>query len=320
MARKPRIQFPGAFYHVIARGNGGQKIFRDFQDYELYLSFLREYKVRFGFLLYAYALMPTHIHFLLEMKETPLSKLMQVLQFRYTRNFNIKYKKWGHLFQGRYKAILCDKDSYFLELSAYIHLNPVRGGLVKKPHQYPWSSYRFYVGDEKEIFVDGDFLLAQFSNKKTIAKRAYGRFVISRISQGHRKDFYELTDQRFLGTEEFVDDIRRDLKERPSFVYDISIQELIDSVSIALNISKDLFYSNTRNRPGALGRAVVGYLAKELANLPFKATAGHFNRDPVVISKGIRGLEKRIREDEAIAAAITMLRESLTKNRDLILI
>ena len=119
MARKPRIQFPGAFYHVIARGNGGQKIFRDFQDYELYLSFLREYKVRFGFLLYAYALMPAHIHFLLEMKETPLSKLMQVLQFRYTRNFNIKYKKWGHLFQGRYKAIRCDKDSYFLERCYY---------------------------------------------------------------------------------------------------------------------------------------------------------------------------------------------------------
>ena len=144
--------------------------------------------------------------------------------------------------------------------------------------------------------------------------------VTLRLTEGHRDDFYELTDQRFLGTEEFVDDIRRDLKERPSFVYNISIQELIDSVSIALNISRDLLYSNTRNRPGALGRAVVGYLGKELANLPFKATAGHFNRDPVVISKGIKGLEKRIREDEAIATAITMLRESLTKNRNPILI
>ena len=105
MARKPRIQYPGAFYHVIARGNGGQKIFRDSQDYARYISFLREYKVRFGFLLYAYTLMPNHIHLLLEMKETPLSKVMQVLQFRYTRNFNIRYKKWGHLFQGRYKAL-----------------------------------------------------------------------------------------------------------------------------------------------------------------------------------------------------------------------
>ena len=109
----------------------------------------------------------------------------------------------------------------------------------------------------------------------------------SRISLVHREDFYELTDQRFLGTEEFVDDIRRDLKERPSFVYDISIQEFIDAVSIALNISKDLLYSNTRNRPGAFGRAVVGYLGKELAKLPFKATAEHFNREPVVISRGI---------------------------------
>ena len=107
------------------------------------------------------------------------------------------------------------------------------------------------------MFVDGDFLLAQFSNKKAIAKRAYGRFVRSRISQGHREDFYELTDQRFLGADEFVDDIRRDLKEKPTFVYDISFQELIDSVSIALSIPKDLFYSKSRNRPGALGRAVV---------------------------------------------------------------
>ena len=116
------------------------------------------------------------MHPLLEVSETPLSRLMQILQFRYTRNFNIKYKKWGHLFQGRYKAILCDKDSYFLELSAYIHLNPVRAGLIKEPHQYPWSSYRFYVSEAKNRLVDGDFLLAQFSNKKAAVKREYSRF------------------------------------------------------------------------------------------------------------------------------------------------
>jgi len=264
--------------------------------------------------------MPTHIHLLLEMSEAPLSRLMQILQFRYTRNFNIKYKKWGHLFQGRYRAILCDKDSYFLELSAYIHLNPVRAGLVKEPHQYPWSSYRFYVREAKDTLVDGDFLLAQFSNKKATAKIEYSRLVRSRISQGHREDFYELMDQRFLGTEEFVEDIRRDLNERPSFVYDISIEEIVSEVSLVFNISKDLLYSNTRNRRGALGRSVVGYLAKKLANHPFKETAEHFKRDPVVISKGIKGLEKKTRENETIATAITMLQESLTKNRKKILI
>ncbi len=127
-------------------------------------------------------------------------------------------------------------------------------------------------------------------------------------------------DQRFLGTEGFVEDIRRDLNERASFVYDISIEEIVSEVSLVFNIGKDLLYSNTRNRRAALGRSVVGYLAKKLANHSFKKAAEHFNRDPVVISREIRGLEKKIREDETIVTAITMLQESLTKNRKKILI
>jgi REP element-mobilizing transposase RayT len=107
----------GAFYHGIARGNRGQKIFREGGDYQAYLKFLREYKKRFGFCLYGYALMPTHIHLLIESRETGLPELMQSLQFRYARNFELKYRSWGHFFQGRYEAILCEKDSYFLELS-----------------------------------------------------------------------------------------------------------------------------------------------------------------------------------------------------------
>ena len=122
-------------------------------------------------------------------------------------------------------------------------------------------------------------------------------------------------DQRFLGTEDFVEDIRRDLNERTSFVYDISIEEIVSDVGLVFNIGKDLLYSNTRNRRGAFGRTVVGYLAKQLANHPSKENAEHFKRDPVVISKGIKGLEKKIREDETIMTAITMLQESLTKNR-----
>jgi len=315
MTRKPRVHFPGAFYHVIARGNGGQKIFRDKQDYKSYLSFLKEYKARFHFVLYAYTLMPNHLHLLLEMSETPLSRLMQILQFRYTRNYNIKYKKWGHLFQGRYKAIVCEKDSYFLELSAYLHLNPVRAGLVERPHQYPWSSYRFYVREGKNTLVDGDFLLTQFSHNKKRARSAYGRFVGSRISQGHREDFYELRDQRFLGTQEFVEDVCRDLNERPSFVYDVAIQDIVSEVSSAFNISKELFYGTTRNRQGSLGRAVVGYLGKQLASYSFKEISEHFNRDPVLMSQGIKKLEEKIREDKGIAIAITKLREAFTRDK-----
>jgi len=125
LARKPRIRFPGAFYHVIACENRGDKIFHDSKDYQLYLIFLSEYEDRYCFSLYAHTLMPNHVRLLIEVGESPLSQLMQDFQFRYTRNFNIKCKKTGHLFQGRYRPILYEKDSYFLGLSAYIHLNAV---------------------------------------------------------------------------------------------------------------------------------------------------------------------------------------------------
>jgi putative transposase len=155
----------------MARGNRGQVVFRDERDYSLYLTFLREYREKLGFFLYAYALMPTHLHLLIETQATPLSQLMQRLQFRYTRNFNIRYKGWGHLFQGRYKSILGDKDSYFLELTAYIHLNPVRAGLVGDPAEYRWSSFPSYLGRIAKPLVAPEFLYRQFSfsHRKKVA-------------------------------------------------------------------------------------------------------------------------------------------------------
>lgn len=123
--------------------------------------------------------MPNHIHLLVEVSETPLSRLMQTLQFRYTRNFNIKYKKSGHLFQGRYKAILCEKDAYLLELSAYIHFNPVLAGLTKDPLRYRWSSYASYMSIEKqEELVDKDLLLAHFSRKRKPVARESEKFIM----------------------------------------------------------------------------------------------------------------------------------------------
>ncbi len=132
MARKPRIEFHGAFYHVITRGNQRQKIFKDKQDYIRYLAILSDYKERYKYFLYAYVLMNNHVHLLIQTQETPLSKILQGINQRYTIYFNRKYKTIGHLFQGRYKAILCDKDEYLLTLVKYIHNNPVRAGITKE--------------------------------------------------------------------------------------------------------------------------------------------------------------------------------------------
>ena len=315
MARKPRIHFAGALYHVIARGNRGQVIFLDEGDYELYRRFLREYKKRYGVVFYAYALMPNHVHLLVEVRDTPLSRLMQALQFRYTHSFNIRYRKSGHLFQGRYKAILCERDAYLLELSAYIHLNPVRAGLVNDPRDYRYTSYGVYVKGEEDELVDTGFVLAQFSDTRNSAVRRYRSFVSDRIDQGHRKEFYEVRDQRFLGEDDFVEQVRRGQGEEDPFIYDITIVEIVSTVSSVLEISSDLIYSGSRNRQGALGRAVVGYVGRRLAGHRVKAVAVHFHRDPVAITQGMQKLEVRLREDRAFQGVVKGIEETLTRGR-----
>jgi len=150
MARRPRIHFTGALYHVISRGNRRQGVFRDEKDLKRFLDYLSQCKTRSPFRPYAYALRKNHIHLLLEVERTPLSKIMQSILFRYTHYFNRRYRQVGHLFQGRYKAIACDKDAYLLELVRYIHLNPVRAKVVKGPEDYRWTGHLSYLGKREE--------------------------------------------------------------------------------------------------------------------------------------------------------------------------
>ena len=320
MARKPRVHFAEAFYHVIARGNKGAKVFKNPQDYKLYLQFLKEYKKRYPFLLYAYALMPNHVHLLIEVQETPLSKIMQSLQFRYTRHYNLKYRTWGHLFQGRYKAILCEKDLYFMELSAYIHLNPVRAGLGKDPLDYPWSSYQAYSSGSVDDLLDKQTLLAQFSQTSSGARKELVRFVEARMGQGRREEFYKAKDQRFLGSEEFVEEVRKRQGERGVYKYSLSIPEMVAGVVSELGMAKESIYSENRNREGSFGRGVVGYLARCMAGHSLKSVAEHFGRDPVAVSQGVGKLELRLREDGNLRGRINELAEKLAKGRKRILI
>ena len=131
MARPIRIEYPGAFYHVISRGNERRAVFRGDNDYELFLNTLGEASDRFDVLIHAYCLMPNHLHLLIQTKDSNLSQFMKRLLGVYTIRFNRRHKRYGHLFQGRYKAYLLDQDSYFLELSRYIHLNPVKANIVR---------------------------------------------------------------------------------------------------------------------------------------------------------------------------------------------
>ena len=312
MARKPRIHFPGALYHVVARGNQGQTVFHEDRDFSLYRQLLLKYKDQFRCSVYAYALLPTHIHILIQTAQTSLSRLMHRLQFRYTLRVNLKYKTHGHLFQGRYKAILCDKDTYLLELSAYIHLNPVRAGLVKDPSDYPWSSYRSFLRSHPEDLVDTSYLLSQFSLKPEVARTRYRQFVEDRMDQGHREDFYAVKEQRLLGDEMFVERIHRVVKEEATYFYEVSLSELVSSVSSAFGLPEEILYSSSRNRRGALGRAVVAYLGRELGGYRLRDIAEHFKRDPAAISLGMRHIEEEIQKEGTLSKTVRRVEEILT--------
>lgn len=199
MARKPRIEFPGAFYHVITRGNQQQNIFREDDDFKKYLDIMFRYKERFEFKLYAHVLMSNHVHLLLETEDAPLSKICQGLNQSYTSWFNRKYHLTGHLFQGRYKAILCDKDSYLLSLLKYIHLNPVRAVMVKHIDEYRWSSHKTYAtGQQEKALIDTDNVLGIFSRSKGNARKLYKSFIHDEESM-EKKEVYRTVDQQILG-------------------------------------------------------------------------------------------------------------------------
>ena len=315
MARKPRVQFPGALYHVIVRGNKGQRVFRREADFNLYLKLLGEYKEAFDFLLFAYALMPTHVHLLVEARDKPLSGFMQRLQFRYTRNYNIRYRTWGHLFQGRYKAILCEKDSYLVELSAYIHLNPVRAGLVRHPMEYRWTSYGSYLNGGKEGIVDVEPVLGQFSAHKGKGVRAYEQYVVGHMGDGHRGEFYKVQDQRFLGSEGFSERIQRGVGEKGEHIYDISLGDIVEGVEMGLGIPVTVIKGMSRNRIGASGRSIAGYLGRKLGGYPLSSIADYFQRDPVSLCQGIAKVEKRMREEEGFREKLMRLEKILVEGR-----
>ena len=138
-----RFLLPGACYHLITRGNQRQEIFLDKEDYAVFLSKLKRYKKRYGFLLYGFCLMPNHVHMVGQPRELAhLAKFMQGLCRSYTAHFNKRYKKVGHLWQGRFKSKIIAKDGYLIDCIHYIELNPVRASLIKAAAEYPWSSHR----------------------------------------------------------------------------------------------------------------------------------------------------------------------------------
>ncbi|HSQ19569.1 MAG TPA: transposase [Blastocatellia bacterium] len=205
MARKLRAEVEGGLYHVITRGNNRRQIFNSPADYEQFLSLLAVQKVKLPFFLYAYSLMTNHVHLLIERRADAVGRIMHRVLTGYSQYYNRRYRRVGHLLQGRHRAILCQSDRYLAELVRYIHLNPVRAKIVDQPEQYQYSGHRAYLGLEPAWIVDVDPVLRHFGAKKKLAREAYRQFVAAGMKLSHQEEFYVADGGRILGTEEFVD-------------------------------------------------------------------------------------------------------------------
>lgn len=203
MARPLRIEYPGAFYHVTSRGNEQKDVFKSKKDREKFLSYLESAVVRYGAVIHAYCLMSNHYHLLMETPSGNLSQIMRHINGAYTTYFNIKRKRSGHLFQGRYKAILVEVDEYAAELSRYIHLNPVRAGITANPEEYVWSSFRQMIGmAETPNWLTTSFVLGYFDG--TDAREIYRKFVNDAITQESGSPLQNVIASTILGKPDFV--------------------------------------------------------------------------------------------------------------------
>jgi REP element-mobilizing transposase RayT len=203
MARPIRIEFEGALYHVTSRGDRREAIYEDDADRARFLEVLGEVASAFNWVVHAYCLMSNHYHLLIETPDANLSKGMRQLNGVFTQYSNRRHRRTGHLFQGRYKAILVDADSYLLELSRYVVLNPVRARMVADAGDWPWSSYGAMVGAQEVpgwLAIEG--LLSAFASTRSVARRRYMRFVAAGV--GADPIWKHLNRQVYLGSDDFV--------------------------------------------------------------------------------------------------------------------
>jgi len=314
MARPLRIEYEGAYYHVTSRGNERKKIFKSDRDREKFIDYLKSATERYSAVIHVYCLMDNHYHLLIQTPAGNLSQIMRHINGAYTTYYNIKRKRCGHLLQGRYKAILIEADAYALELSRYIHLNPVRAGMSETPEGYKWTSYQSYINiNKKPEWLYADFILGLFSGRAPEARKQYRKFVESMVGMEIESPFQNIFASTILGSSDFINEISskylgnkksdRDLPDLKMFYDKPDIRWITECVE--KEIDED---------PILLKRVQL-YICHQYSGQKLKDIGQHFGIGESGVSQASRRVAKQIEKDKKLGKKIERIHSRLKLSR-----
>jgi REP element-mobilizing transposase RayT/DNA-binding transcriptional regulator YhcF (GntR family) len=323
MPRQARLDIPGALHHIMVRGINRTDIFEDERDKLKFLDRLGAMVTAGQCSVYAWVLMSNHVHVLFKSGRDGISSVMRKLLTWYAQYYNRRHRRTGHLFENRYKSILCDEDTYLLALVRYIHLNPIRAGLVKTMEvldRYPWSGHRTIIGRTKHIWMDTEYVLAQFGDTRRKALREYRNFMGEGAGEGYIKELTggglirsqggwsqvlamrrrgrkEEFDERILGGGVFVENILKEVEDRQLRQLKAkrsgkNIQKIIEEECQRLGISTIELQSGSKRRKVSNARAAIGLRSREELGLSAAEIARSVGVNTSAISRAIERMER----------------------------
>ena len=312
MGRPLRIEYPGAHYHVTARGNEQKDVFKSQRDREQFLSYLESAVVRYGAVIHAFCLMSNHYHLLLETPSGNLSQIMHHVNGAYTNYFNTKRKRSGHLFQGRFKSILVEADVYLRELSRYIHLNPVRAGMVTRPEEYRWSSYAAYIGERKGPEWLTTSLIRGYFGTGQIDQKEYQEFVEELIHCRYENPLNKALAATILGRPEFVGEIKASHIDSKGVDRDVPVVKKLKnrpSLDSIVQTVHSVFDKESLSRQASI------YLCHKYSGATLKELGGHFHMGESAVSQARRRFGQLLVDDRELNSALEKLEEMLVLSR-----
>ena len=324
MTRPLRVEYAGAFYHVYSRGNAGEKVFNGKRDKEKFLEYLEKVTEKYSVVIHTYCIMSNHYHLLIETKEANLSTAIQWLNISYAMFYNKRHQRNGHIFQGRFKSILVDKDEYIKQLSRYIHLNPVRAKIVLKPLDYPWSSYSSFIGKAKESeWLETGGLLRHFGKKQKETIVNYERYVEDVDAEAIKNPNNEMVAGFILGDDVFSKwvykkfissrEANKDIPELKKIKPRVSVEKVVKITCREFECEKDYILQKGRKKNDA--RDIAMYIARDISGESVKNLGEYFGGiSGSAVTQMYKSIFSKISRDKKLKKKTNKIKEQILNN------